>query len=204
MSLVEAIKKGELSQVRELATKESVALKDRNGNSPLHHAADKGDLNILYTILACNPKVDERNNSQETPLMIAVTRQHEAIVNALLEKDVDPNLADNFGYNSMHKAACANNLSIMKKLEDHNGDIKAIAKDGATIMHCAAIGVTQGNEDWKLTEWLLKKGASYNAIDFHQVSVKDTFNDTDLSYGARYEKLVEALGLSVVDITTID
>jgi hypothetical protein len=54
-------------------------------SSPLHIAADSGDIEVSELLLCAGAEVDARDNSDKTPLHVAISKQHEMVVKLLLD-----------------------------------------------------------------------------------------------------------------------
>uniref|UniRef100_A0A336M3E4 CSON011377 protein n=1 Tax=Culicoides sonorensis TaxID=179676 RepID=A0A336M3E4_CULSO len=63
-------------------------LTDLNGDTVLHYASKSGDIKIVETILAYEPKLDVKNSAGQTPLNVAQKNMFMAVVK-LLEKAFD-------------------------------------------------------------------------------------------------------------------
>ena len=76
-------------------------IKNDNGNSPLHLAAQNGFTQIVTLLLESGADNDIKNNEDYNPLHLAVLKEHKETVKILLETEVDKdNLAD-YGRNSV-------------------------------------------------------------------------------------------------------
>ena len=66
-------------------------------NAPLHDAVNKGNLNMVDTILELEADINTQNDLGLTPLAIATLRGCEKIALYLLEKSADPEIQDKEG-----------------------------------------------------------------------------------------------------------
>ena len=86
------------------------AIKDNNGNSPLHYAAfDSGSVkiaNFLQTILNC--KLTFANRHNQTPLHLAASKGNTDMVKFLLSQKCDINVKDNHGITPLQIIVCNN------------------------------------------------------------------------------------------------
>lgn len=196
MNLIEAVKKNNVAEVKELVKAEDVNLKDKYGCNALYYAAELGNSEVVDILLAAKIKVNEQNILGATPLMRTVIRGNNEIVRKLLKAGADPNTSDKDGYTSVHMAALKSNLELLELLVEYGGEIKARTNYDSTILHCAATGITEESEDWKLVEWLLGKGIDPYAKNKSGLSVRDLFYQKDWSYAKHYEELVSSLGES--------
>ena len=62
---------------------------DANKNTPLHLAASKGDVNIIYLLLEQGAKINAKNKDKDTPLHLATRYGNEEAVNLLLHLGAD-------------------------------------------------------------------------------------------------------------------
>ena len=96
-------------------------LEDR-GDTPLHQAAYKGDVNNIYKFLRSHD-VNVRNNFGETPLHYAAENGQVDAVMALLGAGADVNAIDQYGDTPLHMAA----------LEGHDAVVRALVDAGARV-----------------------------------------------------------------------
>lgn len=194
MKSIEAIKENNATKITDLLLEQAnINEKDEYGNTALHDFADNGNLEGVKLLIEHKAVIDIQNEQGESPLMRAVIRQYKPIVQKLLAEGANPNLPNKSGYTSVHKAAFRNDLEIMKLLVSYDGDIKAVTNSGSTVMHCVAVGVTQQSENWKLTTWLLNKGAPYKILNKQGYSVYDAFYSADWSYAELFKELTTAI-----------
>ena len=193
MSLIESVKKADISEVKKLIGQEDVNGQDKYGCTALYYAAENGSKDIVDILVSNSAKINAQNSLGETALMRAIIRHHNDVVRQLLQAEADPNIGDNDGYTGMHRAAFENDLDLVKLLVEHGGDITAKTKSGSTILHCAAVGVTEVSENWDLIKWLLGKGINQDAQDANGISVKDVLFQKDWSYADAYEKITSPI-----------
>lgn len=72
-------------------------LSDKDGDTPLHTAAQRGNVKLLEWLLAAGANVNAKNKLGGTPLMWAAVFGHQPAAALLLEKGADPKLKDNGG-----------------------------------------------------------------------------------------------------------
>jgi ankyrin repeat protein len=72
-------------------------LSDKDGDGPLHNAAQRGDVKLLDLLLAAGANANAKNKLGGTPLMWAAVYGHEPAASLLMAKGADPALKDNGG-----------------------------------------------------------------------------------------------------------
>ena len=96
----------------------------RLGNTPLHLAADNGQLQIAELLLQRGAKVDVDNAVRSTPLVMAVQSEHAPVVKLLLEHGADPELKNKMKETALSIAQRRNNkeiLELIKQSEQKGG-----------------------------------------------------------------------------------
>ena len=134
--------------------------KDATGGAytPLHMAANRGQLVVAQFLLANGAEVDAKNNSNETPLHVAARGGHKAMVELLLSHKANVKAADNNGQTPLHMAAGNGFRSVAEVLLAHGADVNAKTGTGSTPLLMAA-----ANGFRSVAELLLAHGADPNA-----------------------------------------
>ncbi|WP_298420172.1 ankyrin repeat domain-containing protein [uncultured Kordia sp.] len=109
-------------------TPEMINLKNDVGYTPFLLACYNGNAEVVEFLIN---KVENINSvtSYGTPLMAAVYKKDEKIIDILLKHNVDVNKTDENGTTALHYATLFNNTSIAEKLI--NSGAKANKKDGS-------------------------------------------------------------------------
>ncbi len=82
----------------------SVNVADRDGETALMEAADRGNLQAVRNLISAGANVNSRDEDGETALMIAADDGHTAIVQALIAAGADVNARDEDGESALDKA----------------------------------------------------------------------------------------------------
>ena len=113
-------------------------MKNNNGETLLHYAA-QGDNDVIIEKLLClGLDIDSRSSKGATPLMIAACRGRLDAFSVLTERKSDPTLKNNNGETLLHYAAQGDNDVIIEKLLSLGLDIDSRSSNGATPMMIAA------------------------------------------------------------------
>jgi ankyrin repeat protein len=151
--LHKAVRDGDADRVRELLdagadvnVRESS--KDRLQYTPLHWAANNGDLEIAEILISRGADLDAEDPTYSTPLYLAAEQGHPKVVEFLISKEAEVNVKSNkWGYTPLHRAAWGP-VTMIKYL------------GGGTVSEADL------NENYlEIVGMLLEKGAKVNARD---------------------------------------
>ena len=134
--------------------------KDKNGQTPLHVATQRGYASIVTALIHNGAHIDEYNVFSETPLLIAADVE---IVSILLENGASVNNTDNEERNALHRAALQGNAAVVSVLLENGASIEALDPAGSTALHLAA---SEGHVD--AVSILLQNGASIKAVNYEE------------------------------------
>ena len=152
---------------------EDINKRDKDGNTPLHHAAQKGAHQIAEVLIKKGADINLKNNNGETPLYDAAWNNAHQTAEVLLKKGADINLKNNNGRTPLHDAAWNNAHQTAEVLIKKGADVNAQNANGETPLHDAA---------WRnasdTAEILLKNGAD--------VKPKDRYGRTALRIAEEY------------------
>ncbi|KAL3278401.1 hypothetical protein HHI36_013728 [Cryptolaemus montrouzieri] len=150
--LVEAIKRNSLLEV-DNCIKDGVIVnfKDTHGRTPLHHAVDSGDIDIVRTLLKNGAKVTQITNKGNTPLHLASSKGYCDIIDALLQYVSADELKDFInakttpgGTTSLHIAAQIGFFEVVKSLLKYGGTYNIKNNEGKLpIELCEEQNITQ-------------------------------------------------------------
>ncbi|WAR23175.1 ANK3-like protein [Mya arenaria] len=149
---------GNLAVCRELLAsnpEQQLAMKRKdNGDTALHVACRRRDMELARLIVESGANVDLKNNDGQSPLHISAFEGDEAMLKYLLLNRASPYLADKLERSPVHLAAERGHTHIVDMLLDkYKSSLAARTKDGNTLMHIAS---TFGHPDTALA--FLKKG----------------------------------------------
>ncbi|MBH05973.1 MAG: hypothetical protein CMJ20_06595 [Phycisphaeraceae bacterium] len=130
------------------------------GDTALHLASRKGDLEIIKFLLSLKAMVDAGNADGKTPLHYAASSGGDEIVDMLMEADADADAKDHHGRTPLYEAVAAGGVSCVHRLLGKGAYSDAADKDGDTPLHAA---VRIGSEP--IARALLTAGAKINASD---------------------------------------
>jgi ankyrin repeat protein len=136
-------------------------LKKYKQNLDIFEAASIGDIETVNQLLNKTPELLNSFSSDGfTSLGLASFFGHLSLVNLLLDKGANPNIASNNQYKVMpiHSACAISNFDIAKLLIKHGADINTKQMQGITPIHSAA-----HNGQTKLAKLLIDNGADINA-----------------------------------------
>ena len=165
----------------------------KDGLTPLHLAAQKGDVAAVKDLLAKGATVDAAAEDGKTPLHLAAKAGNKEVMALLLDKGADATAKDAYGNTPLILAAEHASCEACRLLIDHKADVKAQALNKYTPLHKAAWG---GNPE--VAKLLIAKGADFNAEDYdmrvpmHYASTKSVV-EVLVAAGADAEPALAAL-----------
>jgi hypothetical protein len=119
----------------------NVNVKDVNGWTPLHYAAENGHVEIARLLLQNGADVNAKGYDGWTPLHFAAIFGHVDILHLLVENGANLEEQDNHGSRALHEAAYYGNLPIIQELiSRYHVDINARENDGETALWNARHG----------------------------------------------------------------
>ena len=105
------------------------------GNLLLHEACGMGNLSLVETLITHGADLNALDESNHTPLMVAVQNKNYQIVKALLrDYGCDPNIEGNL---LLHEACGMGNLRLVEILITHGADLNALDEHGYTPLMVA-------------------------------------------------------------------
>lgn len=159
---LEAIPGGSVALVSD---EENVEVVQRAGGtakrpSPLHKAAERGDVAKIEKLLDAGEALEAPGRFGHTPLLAAVCARKLEAVRALLSRGADPNYVTNERQSALQTACMNGDLEIAAALIDAGAQLELRDDRGATPVYWAA------NRGFpSMVQLLRDRGADVNAAD---------------------------------------
>ncbi|XP_017854719.1 serine/threonine-protein phosphatase 6 regulatory ankyrin repeat subunit A [Drosophila busckii] len=155
--LLLAVESGNQSMCRELLaaqTADQLKATTANGDTALHLAARRRDVDMVRILVDYGTNVDTQNGEGQTPLHIAAAEGDEALLKYFYGVRASASIADNQDRTPMHLAAENGHAHVIEILADKfKASIFERTKDGSTLMHIASL-----NGHAECATMLFKKG----------------------------------------------
>uniref|UniRef100_A0AAG5DJG7 Uncharacterized protein n=1 Tax=Anopheles atroparvus TaxID=41427 RepID=A0AAG5DJG7_ANOAO len=141
--LLLAVEAGNQSMCRELLssqTADQLKATTTNGDTALHLAARRKDVEMARILIDYGANVDVQNGEGQTSLHIAAAEGDEAMVKYFYTVRASAGITDFQDRTPMHLAAENGHASIIEILADkYRASIYERTKDGSTLMHIASL-----------------------------------------------------------------
>lgn len=152
--------------------------KTKTGNTALHLAVRKSDVNVVSLLIDRGSLIDEYSPRGNTPLHLAVVRSDVHILSLLINKGADVNKFSKNGCTALHLAIEQKSSDkIIYQLLFSGADIHV---KNASQESCFYLLLRNGY--WKVLDFLKEQRVDYNAQNsygetlLHQVILKNQFN----------------------------
>ena len=119
-----------------------VGIKSKNGETPLHVAAEAGHLDIVKLLLEVEASTSARDKRDWLPIHSAASQGHDSVVKLLIDigADKDPCTRDSLKRTPLHIAAANRQFRTALSLIESKANVNAVRGDGGTVIHSAAEG----------------------------------------------------------------
>lgn len=156
---VRAVEKGNLAGAKSLAEKEPELLrcKAENNGTPLHHAVNKGQLELVEWLANETANDNAEDYVGQTPLSLALWTDRADLAKILLDRGADPNHRAG-EWMPLHWAAAREDPALSELLLDLGMDLETRTKRQETALHLAA-----DRDRTSVVALLLAHGADVNA-----------------------------------------
>jgi len=133
----------------------------RDGATPLHRAADHGNLDSVKLLLNHHASINAQAKVGSTALMAAITNQHTRVAHYLLQQGADVNLQTDNGWNALMETAKNGDAALAELLLQKGADSNHQIHDGNTPLTVAAFHGNTG-----VVKALLLQGANPNLPNY--------------------------------------
>ena len=145
---------------REVGHQPSPTGRDADGQTDLHHAAQKNLREVAALLLNKGAAVNAKDDNGYTPLHDAAFKNAVATADLLIEKGAAIDAKNENGSTPLYSAVRGDARETVDLLLEKGAAIDAKDEDGRTMLHKAA-----SSYDHKDVRLLLEKGADVNATD---------------------------------------
>lgn len=169
--------------INKYSKEELLKMSDNEGAGLVHWAVMGNCLSCLSELLNSGQPIDLKNKRGETPLVFAVGSGDFEATSLLLKRGANPNISFNkSGYTLLMDSSFEGNIEVSKALISAKASINSQDKEGKSALHYAAkeghrelISVLlKSGANSQLKDLLGKKAIDY-ALDYHDVSIKESF-----------------------------
>lgn len=140
-------------------------VRDEQGRSSLHWAAEGGYLHVLCLLLERGCHADALDQKNQSPLLLACNFRRTDVASCLITVGCDVNAADCQGNTPLHRAVHQNLETVTYMLCDAGADVNAVNSSGWTPLHEAA---RLGSES--MFRLLLQRGADVDSVTCNRMT----------------------------------
>ncbi|XP_034018493.1 ankyrin repeat and SOCS box protein 2-like [Thalassophryne amazonica] len=166
--IFKAVRLGDVSRVKALVMcpGTNLMLPSKPGWLAIHQAAWFGQEACLRALLTAQPgMVNKRTERGESPLLLAVSREHLQCVQVLLENGADPEVMSHERETALYKACERNSPAMVAALLNHGAEINTPCIQGWTALQEATC-----RNNVEILEMLLKAGAKHNLTNIYGIT----------------------------------
>ena len=195
-NLIKAIEKNDLAKIQNIITQIDANEKSEDEITPIIFAVQKGNIEIVKTLIEAGVKSDITDEEQNTLLHIAVINQNEEIVNLFLDKiDLEAQNAEE--KTSLFLAVEKGNAKIVGDLIEAGAKYDIIDEVKNTLLHIAVINHNEDAVKLLLDKIDLevKNAEEKTPLDiavekeYYSLIVKIYFNNDDIENVIKYGDL---------------
>lgn len=133
-----AVDANQAAEVRSLLAQGiDVNTTDRDGNTLVARAAQRGNRDVAAVLLAAGARIETRNRFGESPLMYAALSGNEGIVRDLLARKARTG-SDGAAWTALHYAAMRGHAGVLALLLDAGAEVNGASENGTTALMLAA------------------------------------------------------------------
>jgi RNA polymerase sigma factor (sigma-70 family) len=143
------------------ADPEAARRRDMSRNTPLHRAAERGQMDAVRLLLGNQAPTNAIAADGAAPLHRAAANGHRAVAAFLLEHGADPVLANHRGESPLFGACASGDVELVALLIENGASVNAVGAGRATPLHAAA-----ERGDAAVIERLLAYGADPDARNY--------------------------------------
>ncbi|XP_058235368.1 ankyrin repeat and SOCS box protein 2-like [Hemibagrus wyckioides] len=168
--MMSAVGSGDVRKVRDILTREetprNLLRADADGWTALHEASYYGQAECLKLLLTAVPEMmDTGTRKHQTPLILAVSREHLHCVEVLLEKGADPAIPTLTNETPLYEACARRSAQMARLLLRYGADVNQRCLDGWTALHEAV-----SQQHLELCEVLVERGADLSSRNIYGVT----------------------------------
>lgn len=172
---IRAAQEDDLEAFTELIAGRDVNKRDKQSETTaLEHAVKNGNREMLQLLVAAGAKVNEKNSSGETVLMMFDDDATSDLIWDLINSGADVNLKDDNGNTALMRAASVDNLEAVKALIEAGAKLNDRCKPGLTALMQAASGGYVN-----IVRALVIAGADINVLDETGMNALGLARDND-------------------------
>lgn len=166
--IFQAIRLGDAARMKALSLKPgtNLMLPSKPGWLPIHQAAWFGQLECLKALISVQRgMVNKRTERGETPLLVAVYREHSDCAMFLLKNGAEPDTTNNDKETPLYKACERSNAALVALLLNHGAAVNVHCILGWTALQEAVV-----RNNVEICEMLLQAGAKINATNVYGIT----------------------------------
>ena len=133
----------------------------RAAGSPLHEAAQSGQLEVIETLLEEGSDIEAHDRGGDTPLIAAALAGRAQAARLLIDRGAAITGRSGRGFTALHAAAYAGHLEIVRILLDHGAAID----DQDNVARKTALHMAAEENHLEVAKLLLATGAQVDLLD---------------------------------------